>query len=272
LSAKIDVLSWPYTLYVEHPELYLPFLLKDEDLAEEEVSLLLRLFECNFVARRAKILDLSCGIGRHSINLAKRGYKVVGYDLSPMYVEQAEVRAITTFGSENRLRFYQGEAAEADKVLSRQGEKEFDVIMIMGNSLGFFNDEYDSYILRSIANIAAEGCVLIIQTENRDWRIRNFQPFIDIAFEKIEVIQKWSLSLESSTATGLCRFYELQPGKSLKLLLNLRMALRLYSLHELIRMLNSTGWSYLASYGSSSRLQSAEYDDEHIITVGKKQT
>ena len=34
------------------------------------------------VAQGAVVLDLACGTGEHSIELASRGYSVVGYDLS----------------------------------------------------------------------------------------------------------------------------------------------------------------------------------------------
>ena len=44
--------------------------------------------ECDFIEKEikhnkaTKILDIGCGTGRHSIELAKRGYSIVGIDLS----------------------------------------------------------------------------------------------------------------------------------------------------------------------------------------------
>jgi len=43
--------------------------------------------ECDFIEKEiksdklARILDIGCGTGRHSIELAKRGYSVLGIDL-----------------------------------------------------------------------------------------------------------------------------------------------------------------------------------------------
>jgi len=34
-------------------------------------------------------LDLCCGIGRHSVPLAERGYQVTGIDLSPVLIARA---------------------------------------------------------------------------------------------------------------------------------------------------------------------------------------
>ena len=36
-----------------------------------------------------RILDLACGFGRHAIELAKRGFKVVGVDITPEYIKEA---------------------------------------------------------------------------------------------------------------------------------------------------------------------------------------
>ncbi|MCG8453561.1 MAG: class I SAM-dependent methyltransferase [Spirochaetales bacterium] len=40
------------------------------------------------------LLDLGCGPGRHSLELARRGYKVIGIDLHQPYLQQAQDRAI----------------------------------------------------------------------------------------------------------------------------------------------------------------------------------
>ncbi|MBP2651321.1 MAG: hypothetical protein H6Q74_2146 [Firmicutes bacterium] len=36
-----------------------------------------------------RILDLACGFGRHAIELSKRGYSVVGVDITPDYIKEA---------------------------------------------------------------------------------------------------------------------------------------------------------------------------------------
>jgi len=41
----------------------------------------------------ARVLDVGCGPGRHAIELARRGFEVVGVDLSPSLIEAARERA-----------------------------------------------------------------------------------------------------------------------------------------------------------------------------------
>jgi len=55
--------------------------------------------ECDFIEKEIKydkatrILDIGCGTGRHSIELAGRGYTVVGIDLSESLLKRAREKA-----------------------------------------------------------------------------------------------------------------------------------------------------------------------------------
>ena len=55
--------------------------------------------ECDFIEKEIdykkslKIIDIGCGTGRHSIELTKRGYNVIGIDLSDSQLEHAKDKA-----------------------------------------------------------------------------------------------------------------------------------------------------------------------------------
>jgi 2-polyprenyl-3-methyl-5-hydroxy-6-metoxy-1,4-benzoquinol methylase len=55
--------------------------------------------ECDFIEKEAgfnkslKILDIGCGTGRHSIELARRGYHITGIDLSESLLARAREKA-----------------------------------------------------------------------------------------------------------------------------------------------------------------------------------
>jgi len=55
--------------------------------------------ECDFIEQEInrnkslKILDIGCGTGRHSIELAKRGYQIIGIDLSEAQLKRAREKA-----------------------------------------------------------------------------------------------------------------------------------------------------------------------------------
>ena len=45
------------------------------------------------IAPSAKVLDLCCGIGRHSVEFARLGYRVTAVDLTASFLAQARERA-----------------------------------------------------------------------------------------------------------------------------------------------------------------------------------
>jgi 2-polyprenyl-3-methyl-5-hydroxy-6-metoxy-1,4-benzoquinol methylase len=55
--------------------------------------------ECDFVEceigfnKEARILDVGCGTGRHSVELAERGYEITGIDLSDSQLARAKAKA-----------------------------------------------------------------------------------------------------------------------------------------------------------------------------------
>ena len=53
-----------------------------------EANFLINVLEC---APDARLLDVPCGNGRHSLELAKRGYQMTGMDISEQFIQEARV-------------------------------------------------------------------------------------------------------------------------------------------------------------------------------------
>src|SRR5688500_442641 len=147
---------WAFKLFIDHPELYLPFLELGKEKAVKEVESLCKIFDEYKMPKDSKILDLSCGIGRHSIPLAKRGYKVIGYDISSLYLKKARgwarkeglisnnnERDEENKGNHTYIKFYQGELRDAAKILSNNDHTDFDAIISMETSFRYFGDDAD---------------------------------------------------------------------------------------------------------------------------------
>jgi SAM-dependent methyltransferase len=77
----------------------------------------------------ARILDVACGHGRHAIPLSKQGYRMTGYDLSPVSTARAQARAQAA-----PVRWLLGDMRD----LPFHGE--FDVAINVFTALGYFDD------------------------------------------------------------------------------------------------------------------------------------
>lgn len=114
--------------------------------------------ELNF-DRSKKIFDLGCGTGRHSIELAARGYEVTGMDLSDSMLKKACEKAAQ---KNLKIDFFKGDAR------SFTTEKKFDlVIMLCEGSFPLMEtDEMNFTILKNAYNALAEKGKFIFTTLN----------------------------------------------------------------------------------------------------------
>ena len=82
----------------------------------------------------AQILDLCCGVGRHSLEFARRGFQVTGVDRTQRYLDQAREQA----GKEGLgIEFVHGDM----RTFSRTDS--FDNVISMFTSFGYFEDPED---------------------------------------------------------------------------------------------------------------------------------
>ncbi|MEX2594633.1 MAG: TIGR04290 family methyltransferase [Anditalea sp.] len=73
-----------------------------------------------------RILDIGCNAGFYTFELAKRGAKVLGIDLDPHYLRQAEWAA-KVYGLEGKVEFRQMQVYDLWKI-----NEEFDMVWFMG--------------------------------------------------------------------------------------------------------------------------------------------
>jgi len=223
------------------------------------------------VLQGAKVLDLACGIGRHSIPLAKSGYEVVGYDLSPKYINHAKKWAEAERLDDDTIRFYQGDIRDVVKVLSADGEIGFNAIINMETSFGYFGEDEDNQMFKELQQISKSNSLFIIETVSRDGLIIKFQPHgIKPISDSIEHHHIGKLNLETSEMENDWKFYEKMPDGNLKLLLTLLVKHRVYTLYELISALEKAGWKYRSSYGNLGTLEPLAIDSFYMTIVSQK--
>ena len=113
---------------------------------------------------KAKVLDLACGKGRHSIYLNQLGYEVVGADLSENSITEANKNQNET------LHFQVHDMRETF-------EDKFDAIFNLFTSFGYFeNDEDNLTTLKAMKDSLTEHGFAVIDFMNVNQVIGNLVP------------------------------------------------------------------------------------------------
>jgi len=121
--------------------------------------------ECDFIEseiqfnKQFRILDIGCGTGRHSIELARRGYKITGVDLSESLLKRAEEKA---FEQNLVIDFQQQDARK----LTFSNDFDLVIMLCEGAFPLMETDEMNYQILKNAANALKNKGKLIFTTLN----------------------------------------------------------------------------------------------------------
>ena len=126
-----------------------------EETARKQVPGLVKLLGLD---SPAKVLDCPCGWGRYSNPLAELGHEVVGLDFTEKFIEMAREKAPAS----NQPLYEVRDMRELDIV------EEFDVLLNLLGSFGYYDRETDSRILKGFVDALKPGGRLMIDQYNRE--------------------------------------------------------------------------------------------------------
>lgn len=117
-----------------------------------------------------RVLDLACGQGRHSLELARRGFRgVEGLDRSHYLIQRARA---TAKKEGLTIKFKEGDARNLPFPADS-----FDAVMILGNSFGYFENAHeDLRVLKEVFRILKPWGRLLIDVADGEYLREHFQP------------------------------------------------------------------------------------------------
>lgn len=201
------------------------------------------------VRRGAGVLDVPCGYGRHAVMLARRGYRVTGVDISPKLLKQARESARVhrvdidlQRGDMRRLRF----------------RNQFDLVLNLFTSFGYFGDRDDQRVLDGIYRALRPGGWLVLHVINRDFVMRHYRPHGRAKLKGFRLEERvkmdWATSVIRTVWTARFasrRAMHRMLGSVRKKDSRMRGVthLRIYSCHELTRMMEQAGFRRVQAFG-----------------------
>jgi len=187
------------------------------------------------VAKGGVVLDLACGAGYHAVELAKRGYGVVGYDLS---LYQLAVAADVAQEAGQKLNLLQGDMREM------AFEEMFDGIYCWNTSFGYFEEEKNVAVAQRVFRALRPGGMFLLDVANRDFVV-DHQPS-QTWFEGEGSVCMDDMNVDFITSRlRVKRSLIVDDGRTLEC----AYSIRLYSLHELGKVLHDVGFRVTEASG-----------------------
>jgi SAM-dependent methyltransferase len=191
------------------------------------------------VSHGAAILDVPCGEGRLSREMASRGYALTGVDFSLPFLNEARSRA-TAQGLGIRW--------ERRDMRDLPWEGAFDGAFCFGGSFGYFEDEGNANFVRAVSRSLKPGASFVLEVgismetllprlRDREWtRVGNFLFLEENHYDHVKGRFNTDYTMirdgQAVTKTG---------------------SHRVYSYCELVRLLESAGFTEVQSFGSLAR-------------------
>ncbi|MCI0394551.1 MAG: class I SAM-dependent methyltransferase [Chloroflexi bacterium] len=212
------------------PFLHHPLLTPERTAAEVEFAM-----SCLALSPGARLLDVGCGFGRHSIELARRGYQVVGIDPSAAMIASARERAAAAGVAVHFVRAG-GESFTAGRP--------FDAAICLFTTLGQITESGENSGL--VANVFAAlrpGARFLVEVPQREAAVAGLK-----AAEQFGQGERYTAVTRHFDPAGNSvteRFAVVSPEETRHYLLRYR----LYTWPELANLLEAAGFTLLAGYG-----------------------
>ena len=233
---------------------------EDQNITEFEVNYFSKIMDFQ---PEHQILDLCCGQGRHSIELANKGFKnIYGLDRSRYLIHKAR--------SNSKKRGLLCKFREGDARKQPYNSDTFDIILILGNSFGYFESINDDIqVLREAFRVLKPLGKILIDITDGEYVRNNFQTrsweWID---KDLFVCRERSLSLDEEKLISREVITHVNKG----VLVDQFYAERLYSQDGISELLKKVGFNDVIVHGSitpdSQRDQDLGMMEKRIIVSG----
>ena len=150
-------MTWGESLFIKNAKLYAMTLESQWKNGEESAKLIADILRERGI-KKARVLDIPCGIGRISVPLARLGHLVTGVDMSPYFIEVAKRKA-RQFKVSRRTSFVVGRMKEVDALLRRDS---FDAAINVFTSIGFGTERDDRKFFEGTRRVVRRGGLFII--------------------------------------------------------------------------------------------------------------
>ncbi len=221
-----EFFSGPVLDFVQHS--------RDEENTHAEADFVQQALE---LSSDAKILDVPCGGRRLSLELASRGYRVTGVDISLPLLEDAKARA------DVRCLPISWEHRDM-RDLPWRGE--FDGAICLWSSFGYFDEQGNADFLRAVSHAVKPGAPFLLDTPLIETRLPEMAAEARVWWEVGDLLALEDHRFDHVTSRVESEWTFVRDGQTE----SKHFSLRLYTYRELCCLLDQAGFGDHRAYGT----------------------
>ncbi len=199
----------------------------------------------------SRMLDLACGKGRHSLQLASKGHEVVGVDLSEQSIVAArkmETDNLSFYTLDMRRPYMAGY---------------FDYVFSFFTSFGYFDTEReDVQVFRAIAQNLKQNGVFVLDFMNAAKVIETMVPFGEKTVDNVHF--EWRKRAENGFIYKKIVFSDKNQN------FEFEERVRAFRKQDIVRLLNLAGMTAVSFFGDYRLNAFDEKNSDRLIIIAKK--
>jgi cyclopropane fatty-acyl-phospholipid synthase-like methyltransferase len=206
----------------------------------------------------ASILDCPCGYGRHSIELARRGFEVTGSDINSVHLQKANntAKADSLNVSFNK-----------ESMLCLQYSFQFDAVINMFYSFGFFDtDKENEKVLKNFFDVLKPGGKFLMHTDVNVPRIISGKYKEDerrnlLTGKTLRIIDSYDSQTKRINGAWIIQSNEKEERKDY--------SVRVYTTEEFEELCKKVGFSSVTTYSDWEGSDYSENAEDMIVVAIK---
>lgn len=225
---------------------------------EDDARNLINLIERTLPLKKGdKVLDVCCGEGRHSIELARRGFNVTGFDLSKFLISEAKKHFKALPEQHIKANFLNKDMRKFDF------KKSFDTVVNLFTSFGYFdNDEENFRVIKNVSLSLKKGGYFVFDFINGNCLRKNIVPFDKKMFQGKEFTQKRRIE-----GDFVIKEISIKSGSKK---VSYEEVLKLYDINVLKKAFEKNSLKVFASYGDYYGNKYNKEKSQRLILIAQK--
>jgi 2-polyprenyl-3-methyl-5-hydroxy-6-metoxy-1,4-benzoquinol methylase len=212
----------------------------------------------------AKVLDLACGNGRHSLFFAKKGFDVLGIDLSEYLINEAKKKLNSDYKKyRNNLHF------EIKDMRNISHTKEFDLVVNLFSSFGYFEKDSENYkVIKGISNSLKNKGYFFFDFLNAGYLKKHLKPFDECNRNHNVVLQV--REIKGNAVYKSIIIIKNNPKGKTPIVSKFHEMIKLYGLAEFREVFRKYGLNIIKTFGDYSGSKFNVNSSQRLIILAQK--